>query len=91
MVQSHPPWGEETYKRPVAKIDVMSIFFFNGICSLQTQGIGSTRIAKSEMTLKMPVASKIALTLKQWPVFMRGFQIFFRGVHKAIPNRLTAR
>ena len=45
-----------TYKKPVAKIVVMSNFFLNGIRSLQTHGIGSIKIAKSEMTLNTPVA-----------------------------------
>ncbi|KAL9063909.1 MAG: hypothetical protein Q9161_009207 [Pseudevernia consocians] len=50
----------------------MSIFFFSGKRSLQTQGMGSIRIAKSEMTLNTPVAWKVALTLKQWPVVISG-------------------
>lgn len=74
------------YKEPVAKIVVMSIFFFSGKRSLQTQGMGSIRIAKSEMTLKMPLAWNVASTLEQWPVVMRGFQIFLRGVQIAISN-----
>ena len=45
-----------TYKNPVAKTIVRSIFFFSGMRSLQTQGIGSIRVAKSEMTLKIPLA-----------------------------------
>ena len=44
------------YKKPVANIVVMSIFFFNGIRSLQMHGIGSIKIAKSEMTLNTPAA-----------------------------------
>ena len=80
-----------TYKNPVAKIVVMSIFFFSGMCNLQTQGIGSIKIAKSEMMLKIPEAWKRASILKQWPVVIRGFQNFFRGVHIAISNRVPMR
>ena len=61
--QSHHLQGMSAYKNPVAKIAVMSIFFFNGKRSLQTQGIGSMRIVKSDMTLKIPVPWKVALTL----------------------------
>lgn len=56
VCQGHNLQGKGAYKNPVAKIAVMSIFFFNGKRSLQTQGIGSIRIVKSEMTLKIPVA-----------------------------------
>lgn len=50
------PVMRKTYKSPVAKMAVTSIFFFSAICSFQRQGIGSIRITKSEMTLKIPVA-----------------------------------
>ena len=46
----------KTYKNPVAKMVITNIFCFSGIRSFQTQGIGSIKMAKSEMTLKIPVA-----------------------------------
>ena len=48
--------ARKTYKSPVAKMVVMRIFFLSGIRSFQTQGIGSIKMAKSETTLKTPVA-----------------------------------
>ena len=42
-----------TYNNPAANIIVMRIFFFSGRCSLQTQGIGSIKIEKSEKTLNI--------------------------------------
>ena len=79
-----------TYNKPVAKIIVMSIFFFSGKCNLQTQGIGRIKIAKSERTLKIAEDFMLVFRSKQWPVVISGFQIFFRGVHMAIANIVSS-
>ena len=48
---------------PAANINIIKIFFFSGICNFEIGIIGSIKIEKSEMTLKMPVAIYAALTL----------------------------
>ena len=45
-----------TYRKPVAKIAVIKIFLLKDICNFQTDGIGKIKMAKSEITLKIPVA-----------------------------------
>ena len=57
--------NRKTYKSPVPKVAVMSIFLLSGTRSFQTEGIGSISKAKSEMTLKIAVASYWAPKLKQ--------------------------
>ena len=51
---------KSTHKRPVAKAPVFYNFFRSDICNLQTDGMGSTRIAKSDSTLNIPLASLAA-------------------------------
>ena len=52
----------ETYSEPVAKTAAVKIFFFLGICNLQSECIGRNKIAKSVTTLKTPVAKNVDLT-----------------------------
>ena len=52
-----------TYKKPVAKIAVVKIFLLSDIFSFQTDGTGRIKIAKSETTLKIPLAWKVAQML----------------------------
>lgn len=50
-----------THNRPMAKTPVVRIFFLSDICNLQIDGIGRIRIAKSDSTLKIPLALLAAL------------------------------
>lgn len=53
---------------PVAKIAATINFLLIGMCNFQIGAKGMTRIAKSDIILKMPVAIGGALVLKQWPL-----------------------
>ena len=55
-VRRQPFMMRRTYKNPVAKMAVMRIFFLSGMRSFQTHGIGSMRMIKAEITLKIPLA-----------------------------------
>ena len=55
----------DTYRRPVANIAVVKIFLLKGLCSLQRDGIGRIKIAKSVMTLKIAVDRYAALVSMQ--------------------------
>ena len=50
----------QAYKNPVVKTAAIISFLLNGICNRQRTGIGRIRIAKSETTLKIPVARNAA-------------------------------
>ena len=80
-----------TYKNPAEKIAMIPIFFRNETLSRQTDGIGRSRIAKSDRTLNIPVARKAALVSKQWPVVINGFQIFSRGKHMMISKIVSTK
>lgn len=75
---------ESTDQRPVLKIAIINIFFLKGSCNFQIGTIGRMRIAKSDRTLNIPEAIYIAWVLRQWPVVISRFQIFFLGVHAVI-------
>ena len=81
----------QTYRKPDANMIVVRTFFLNGMLSLQRHGIGRMRIAKSEMTLNIPVARSIASLLKQRPLVINLFQICSRGWHIAIWKIVTTR
>lgn len=80
-----------THRSPAANIVVTKIFFFKGTCNFHTHGIGRIRIAKSDVMLKKPLARYKAFAFRQWPVCSHGFQIFSRGLHKAIMKITWAR
>ena len=72
----------------MANTPIVRSFLLMGICSFHKHGIGSIRITKSEVTLKMPELSELVILLKQWPVVINGFQSFSRGLHiKMFRNR----
>ena len=54
-----------THKKPVAKTPIIKSLLFKDICRFQTVGIGSMRIAKSDNTLKTPLAFHEAVASKQ--------------------------
>ncbi len=81
----------DTYRKPVANIAVVKIFFLSGICSFQRDGIGSIRMAKSVMTLNIAVDKNAALASMQRPVVINGFQIFSRGIHWTIARMVATR
>ena len=82
--------NNDTYRNPVANSAEAKRFLLMHICSFQTQGIGRIRIAKSEITLKIPELSELISPFKQWPVIMNGFQSFSRGLHmKIFTNRVV--
>ncbi len=80
-----------SYQNPTANTTMIMAFFFCGICNFQIVIIGSTRIEKSDMTLKIPVAIQAALPLKQCPSVISMFQILSRGMHMAISKTVSTR
>ena len=49
-----------TYRKPVANTAVIRILFLEDSCSFQTDGMGRMKIAKSDITLKIPLALNVA-------------------------------
>jgi hypothetical protein len=80
-----------TYRNPVAKMAKIPNFFFMGTCNFKIDGMGSTKIAKSDMTLNNPVACIEASRLKQEPVVINRFQYFSRGRHINILKPISTR
>ncbi len=81
----------DSYRKPVANIAVVKIFFFGGIRSFQRDGIGRIKIAKSVMTLNIASDRYAALVSMQRPVVINGFQIFSRGIHWTIATIVATR
>jgi hypothetical protein len=76
-----------THQTPVAKIAIIMIFFLKGVCNFQIAIMKRIRIAKSDMTLNMPVAIYLACQSKQWPVVINLFQTLSCGLRKEIAKQ----
>jgi hypothetical protein len=79
-----------TYNNPVPKRRLIATFFRVGIRSFQTVLTGRSRIATSEMMLKIAVDKMIARYSKQCPPPVYNlFQIFSRGKHAKIVRNVV--
>lgn len=58
----------KTHNKPVANTAMAYIFFLKGTFNFHSDGIGKIRIAKSEITLNIPLVRKPAVLLKQRPL-----------------------
>lgn len=77
-----------SYMRPTANTAETPAFLLMGICNLQMEYIGRTRMERSERRLQEAEKIETALGLRQRPG-VEGFQIFSRGPQAKMSQKKT--